>query len=102
MRNIVIEPIKSRIITVKDDLFEVLLKSLKKRGLKNGEIVIITSKVLAVTQNRIAKIANTANFQELVKSEADKVIGGKLVTLTLKNGIFIPWAGIDRDRKSVV
>ncbi len=96
MKNIVIEPIKSRIITNKDTLFEVLLKSLKKRGLKNGEVVIISSKVVAVTQNRIAKISTAASFHNLVKSEADEVIGEKEVTLTLKNGIFIPWAGIDR------
>lgn len=70
--------------------------SLKNCPLKDKDILVITSKVVAVTQGRVRKISSTEDFNNLVKSEADAVLGGKQVTLTLKDGIFIPWAGIDR------
>lgn len=99
-KKISIEGLKSRIITVKDDIITVLNLALKNAGsessLQDGDILVITSKVVAITQGRIAKISKPGDFEKLVKAEADKVIGGNAVTLTLKNNIFIPWAGIDR------
>lgn len=77
-------------------LLRYLFASLKKYPLKDGDILVITSKALAITQGRVAKINNQKEFQRLVKAEADHIIGGSKVTLTLKDGIFIPWAGIDR------
>lgn len=91
-----VRAIKSKIITQGDNLLEVFLKSLKKTRLMDGDLVVITSKVLAVTQNRIKKIKSEAEFRKLVKDEADKVIGDEMVMITIKNGIYIPWAGIDR------
>lgn len=91
-----IRAIKSEIITIKDDLFGALIKSLKKTRLKEKDVVVITSKVLAVTQGRIKKIGSEKEFKQLVKSEAQQVIGDKIVLLTIKDGICIPWAGIDR------
>lgn len=77
-------------------LLPYLFASLKKHPLKNGDILVITSKVAAITQGRIKKIRSQKDFDNLVKKEADAIIGKSQVTLTLKNGIFIPWAGIDR------
>lgn len=91
-----IKAIKSEIITANDDLFETLVKSLGKTHLKEKDVVVITSKVLAVTQGRIKKIGSEIEFKQLVKSEAQQVIGDKIVLLTIKDGICIPWAGIDR------
>lgn len=91
-----IKGLKSKIITSKDNLLESLVLSLKGENLKDGDILVITSKVLAVTQGLIAKIKNEKDFHRLVKAEADQIIGQSQVTLTLKNGILIPWAGIDR------
>lgn len=91
-----VEGVKSKIITSKDDLLTVLRGSLKNRRLSEGDVLVITSKVVAVTQGRIKNIKNRADFDRLVKEEADRVIGEDIVTLTLNEGIFIPWAGIDR------
>lgn len=96
MNKLVIEAVKSKIITPKDDLLEVIIKSLKKRLLHNGDILVVSSKVVAVTQGRISKITTQADFNKLVESESDKILGGNQVTLAIKNGIFIPWSGIDR------
>jgi len=96
MKELSIRAIKSKIITPKYNLLKALASSLKKGDLKNGDILVITSKVVAVTQGRVAQISNDKEFNALVELEADEVIGGKKVTLTLKDGIFTPWAGIDR------
>jgi dihydrofolate synthase / folylpolyglutamate synthase len=92
----VIQGLKSKIITSGDDLISVVRASLKNRRPKEGDILVITSKVVAVTQGRVKKIRNQADFDRLVAVEADRVIGKDIVTLTLNKGIFIPWAGIDR------
>ncbi len=103
MKKIEIEALKSKIITAKDDLLKVIINALKKRPLLDGDILNITSKVVAVTQGRVCNITNKNDFDQLVKREAEQVIEtegginqGPQVTLTLSNGIFIPWAGIDR------
>ncbi len=101
-----IEALKSKLITPGDDIYKALCESL--HGKKPGEksVLVVSSKVVAVTQGRVKKITSKSEFERLVKAEADRVFGIKKeskasatvnpVTLTLKNGIFIPWAGVDR------
>lgn len=96
MKKVSIEAVKSKIITPDDALIGVILTSLGRRGVQNGDILAMSSKVVAITQGRVKKLKTTPAFNKLVEEEADEVIGGKEVTLTLKNGIFTPWAGIDR------
>ncbi len=102
-----IQALKSKIITpgaatgstgkvVLKSLLGFLLAALKKAPLSEGDVLVVTSKVVAVTQGRVKKISSRADFDKLVKAEADKIIGKSKVTLTLNAGIFIPWAGIDR------
>ncbi|MFC1750338.1 coenzyme F420-0:L-glutamate ligase [Pseudomonadota bacterium] len=91
-----IKGLKSKIITQEDDLLKVVLDTLKKQPLKDGDVLVITSKVVALTQGKIVEIKSEKEFEKVVKREADRVYGGKVATLTLKDGIFIPWAGVDR------
>ncbi len=81
----------------KDDLFELMDKHLPK--LKNGDVLFITSKVLAIHQGRCVK-ADGADKFKLIKQEADyslpkhKTAGHEFV-LTIKDHTLIPSAGID-------
>jgi len=106
-KEVLIKGIKSGIITTHERsrasecafperLIKYILASLKQCPLIDGDILVISSKVLAVTQGRVRRVKSEKDYAELVKSEADEIIGRGAVTLTLKNGIFIPWAGIDR------
>ncbi len=79
-----------------NELLTHLFGALQKRVLKEGDILVITSKVVAIAQGRIRKIANDNTFGQLVIKEADALFGEGPVTLALKNSIFTPWAGIDR------
>lgn len=96
MREVSIRAVKSKIITPKENLFTVLEQCLKRGDLKNGDILAVASKAIAVAQGRVVNIATEKEYKALVELEADRLIGGKPVMLTLKNGIFTPWAGIDR------
>ncbi len=88
--------LKSKIITPGDSVMEVVKSLLKNEPLQEKDILVITSKIVAVEQNRIQKIGNEDDFKKLISQEADENLGGDPVILTKKNNIFIPWAGIDR------
>lgn len=91
----VIEAIKSKVITPESDLFESIIRSLQAVKVQEGDIIVISSKIVAITQGRTAKIKSKKDYKRLVLRESDKFYGGKMVSLTKKNNIFIPWAGID-------
>lgn len=86
----------SSLITPQDNLINILTESLRNNPLKNKDVLVISSKVLAITQGRLKKIASVEDFDKLVRAEADVYYGGNIAALTQKDGIFIPWAGIDR------
>ena len=62
---------------------------------KDGDVVALTSKVLSILQGRLVPIDGVSR-QDLIIQEADAYLAPtKSVTLTLKEGVLIPWAGID-------
>jgi len=107
-------PIKTQIIEKNADLVNILITSMKKSKIKpmNGDILVVSSKVVALTEGRMVnyktvkpseKAVNLAReydlesgFVELVLQEADSVFSGvKRAILTMKNNIFIANAGVD-------
>lgn len=99
----------------KNNIVNEILNAIDKRNLKmdEGDVVAITSKVLAIIQDRIkkldsvrpsreaGKIAETydldPNFVEIVLQEAEKVYGGvPKALLTLKDHVLIANAGVDQ------
>jgi coenzyme F420-0:L-glutamate ligase len=108
-------PIKTQLIKKKDCIVDVLIKSMKKARIlpKNGDILVVSSKVVALSEGRIINYKNLKpsekakslakkydlepGFVEVVLEEADKVFGGvKHAILTMKNNILIANAGVDR------
>lgn len=111
-----IYPLKSPILQKNFDLLKTIdfLLSKAKLRLKNGDILILSSKIVALSQGRVIdlnKIIPSAEAKklkkthysigqedprviELVLREMDKIFPGKML-LTLKNNILIPSAGID-------
>ena len=93
-------PIKTRkILPPKDDITNIL-KHLPK--LKEGDVLAIASKILAIHQGRCIK--NNLKFKNLkfkiIRQEADyslpmKKVGDSEIILTIKNHTLIPSAGID-------
>jgi len=112
-------PLKSPLIKENDDLTKILsgLFGKRKIQLKEKDILVISSKVVALSEGRIVDLAKikiteqaykikdakyvknlgkkSVAFKQLVLNEADQFLDGKNVYLTLKNNILIPHAGID-------
>lgn len=112
--------IRTQIFKPGDDLVSIVVKSLREHGMKlrNGDVLAISSKVVASAEKRIVslkeiqpskKARELANkyslepeFAELVLRESQKIYGGVYKSiLTLKNGIFTVNAGVDNKNTSV-
>lgn len=109
--------LKTDVLQNRFDLAEGIFKALKKNQKKISErdILVVSSKIVALSQGRIVEIKKIhpsrralslqkipyatgredPRFIELILREADKVFPGKMLT-TIKDGILIPAAGIDR------
>lgn len=94
-----ITPIKTRKINPpQEDLYKILDKYCPK--LKEGNILLITSKILAIHQGLCIPVKDVKNKDELIKKEADALIPRKKsprenIILAIKNNTLIPSAGID-------
>jgi F420-0:gamma-glutamyl ligase len=90
-------PVKTRIVNPpKDEIWDIL----DNLTLQDGDIVFITSKILALHQGRCVKADKTTDKVELMKRESShmlayKMRGGYHACLTIADNILIPNAGID-------
>ena len=98
-----VEGLKSALIKEKDDIVEVIEKALEshQKTLQEKDVLVITSKVLAVCQGRIDNIDGNCSYKEgafknLIQKEAGELFETDFGYLTLNEGHLIPNAGIDR------
>lgn len=92
-------PIKTRVLNPpKDDLYKVLDESIA--SLEEGDIILITSKVLSIHQGQCVLRTEAISKDELIMREADEYIprnkcpAGNVI-LTIKQNTLIPSSGID-------
>lgn len=96
--------VKTRIVKPpKDDIYNVIDEFCPT--LKEKDIFLITSKILAIHQGRCIKISSIKNKDDLIKKEADVFIPRKespkkYVVLTIKNNTLISSAGIDKSNSN--
>lgn len=94
----IVKAVKTRLLTPpKDDLLVVLDEAIKE--LSEKSIVAISSKVVSIWQGRCVATSSISK-DELIKREADSYLPREFtphgwVIHTIKNGLFIPTAGID-------
>jgi coenzyme F420-0:L-glutamate ligase len=89
-RSVTIRPIKTRIFNEREDIVGFIRAHVPK--LKNGSVLIVTSKIVALAEGRIAKASEQ---KRLIKEESDWTLKTKLGNVTLKDGILMWNAGID-------
>lgn len=81
----------------RDDLWDVIDPVLP--ALCEGDVVVITSKVVAIHQGRCVPIASVSDKEDLVEAEAEawipKASSKYGITLAIKGGTLIASAGID-------
>ncbi len=114
MRIVEVYGLKSNVMNFRENLYTFFFKTLHLNNLeiRNRDIIVVTSKVVSVSQGRIKSLFSVkpsvegerlakkynipAALAELILREADEIIGGiKGVVYTLKDGILIANAGID-------
>lgn len=93
----IVKAIKTKKIVPGDKLLDILDEFLPK--LKEKDVVIITSKIIAICQGRIIRNNGKIDKTALIKKEADFYLPEKYTTfgvhITIKNNMIIASAGID-------
>lgn len=82
--------IKTKLFKPQDNLLEFLDREIKQ--LKNGEIVVLTSKIVALAEGRTGEIKDK---KKIIKKESKKIIETPWATLTLTSDGWCLNAGID-------
>jgi len=108
--------LKLPIIRNNDPLLDIVIKNMKnsEKGLKEGDIVVISEKVVATSQGRVVNLSEVKNisdrakelskeydmderFVELIVQESSEILGGlPHVILAKVNDFLIANAGIDQ------
>lgn len=94
----IVTPYKTKAVIVGDSLFTILDDSLPK--LSDGDILIITSKIVSICEGAVVKNDSSVDKHELIKKEANSYLDVPLsltygVTITIKEGKLVANAGID-------
>jgi F420-0:gamma-glutamyl ligase len=94
-------PIKTRIFKENENLFDFIVSYVKK--LKNNSIIVVTSKIVALSEGRVTIVKNEKERGELIRKESQFAMRTKFspgsksryVWLTIKDGMVLASAGID-------
>jgi len=94
-------PIKTRIFKENENLFDFIVSHIKK--LEENSIIVVTSKIVALSEGRTAIIKNEKEKEELIKKESQFAMRTKFkvgktdkyVWITIKDGMVMAGAGID-------
>jgi dihydrofolate synthase / folylpolyglutamate synthase len=89
----IVNPIKTRIFEEGENLFEFVTNYIEK--LSEQSVVVITSKIVALAENRTAEVSDDKAKEQLVRSESEFAVPTKYVWLTIKDGMVMATAGID-------
>lgn len=88
-----IKAIKTRIFLQNEDLPQFIFQHLKK--LPENSVLVITSKIVALSEGRVVEFKNTKQKVALIKQESDFAMKTKYAWLTIKDGMVLASAGID-------
>lgn len=88
-----VKPIKTSLFKENGDLYSFLDKYLPK--LKERDIVVITSKIVALSEGRFCIVKNKKEKDAVIKKESDWGVKTKHVYLTIKDGDVLANAGVD-------
>lgn len=89
-----IKAIKTRIFEEKENLLDFIIEHLQI--IEEETILVITSKIVALSQARTAIVNNDLEKEELIKKESDWALKTKYTWLTLKDGMLLKSAGLDQ------
>jgi coenzyme F420-0:L-glutamate ligase len=88
-----IKTIRTAIFTPRADLLKFISRYVPR--LKEKDILVVTSKIVALAEGRLQKITDRAGKEKIIRAESEFVLPTKLVFLTIKDGIVMASAGVD-------
>ncbi len=88
-----VKAIKTSIFKENENLVDFIVRHIPK--LKNNSVLVVTSKIVALSEGRTAIIKNSKTKEEFIKKESDFAVKTKYVWLTIKDGAVMASAGID-------
>jgi coenzyme F420-0:L-glutamate ligase len=86
-------PVTTRIFQEGEDLLDFITGHIPPP--KEESILVVTSKIVALSEKRTAIIENTRTKEKLIRQESELAIPTKYVWLTIKDGMVMASAGID-------
>jgi len=110
---LIVTPVKTELMKDPFPLFEFLEHYLTPCQLKDGDIIVVASKLISIAENKLISLKTIhvseeaytlgneyqidERFCQVILQEADVILGGipKVIT-TIKNGILVAYAGADR------
>ncbi len=89
----IIKPIKTRVFKEGENLLSFMAGYFK--NIPEDSVIVITSKIVALSERRTAIIENAHTKERLIKKESEFALKTKYVWLTVKDGLVMASAGID-------
>lgn len=89
----IVRAIRTRVFKENEDLFAFIVSHLKKPI--EGLILVVTSKIVALSEGRTAPLGTDAEKAALIKKESTFALRTKDTWLTIKDGTVMASAGVD-------
>lgn len=89
----IIKAIKTKVFKKNENLLDFILNYIPH--VNEGDIVVVTSKIVALSEGRTEEIVNEKTREELIKKESTFALRTKYTWLTIKDGTVMSSAGID-------
>ena len=88
-----ITPITTKVFAENEDLFAFVLRHIKR--IPERSVIVITSKIVALSEGRTAKLGTEKEKEALIRSESEFALETEYVWLTIKDGMLVANAGVD-------
>jgi dihydrofolate synthase / folylpolyglutamate synthase len=88
-----VQPIRTAIFKEGDSIINFICGNIK--NIKEDTILVITSKIVALSERRVRLIKNENTREEIIKSESQWAMKTKYTWLTIKDNMVMSSAGID-------
>jgi len=89
-----VKPIKTEIFKENDDLFDFVVRHVGR--VPDKSVIVITSKIVALSEGRVHEILDEHTKEKLIKSESQWAMKTKYTWLTIKDDMVMSSAGIDK------
>ncbi|MFA5155602.1 MAG: coenzyme F420-0:L-glutamate ligase [Patescibacteria group bacterium] len=88
-----VKAIKTAIFRPREDLLAFIDRYIRR--LAEGDVVVVTSKIVALAEGRCRLLSTKADKEKLIRRESQFALPTKRVFLTIKDGVVMASAGID-------